>query len=209
MAVLGYITITFLAGLLLAFGVRYSATLPGWLRLSGALAIVLSFILELWFRPSLLALSNVNVLLVALVIGAVISLPLQTVSATNAFAITAAVVDVVSFSGGLTARLIATASWENDSLLQYLVIAWPVQDSVVAILGLGDLAVLTALYLALRRLGFRDLLAMVLPLSGLSIGILVGSTTGGVFGIPFMAASVVLGTWCIGRRGRSGSPSPK
>jgi hypothetical protein len=68
---------------------------------------------------------------------------------------------------------------------------------LTAVIGIGDLAILTALYLALESLGYRAWQALFLPLAGLLIGILIGTLIGGVFGIPFMAGSLLVGMWLM------------
>jgi len=57
-----------------------------------------------------------------------------------------------------------------------------------AVLGVGDLALLTAAYLGFRRATKAEWAPAFCLLAGLSAAYLVGYTRGGAAGIPFLAA---------------------
>ena len=71
-----------------------------------SLPMMLGYAAILVWKPDSIILINIGVVLAAVAIGNLIGHPLQTMGSLITFAVTASLVDILSFSGGLTAALI-------------------------------------------------------------------------------------------------------
>jgi len=80
----------------------------------------------------------------------------------------------------------------SSDLLRYLVISMPVDESVQPIVGIGDFFIISAICFALARLGYNQSQLLLAPLSGLLLAIVVGLLVGGIFAIPFIAATTIV-----------------
>ena len=109
-----------------------------------------------------------------------------------AFCITAGLVDFFSFTGGLTARIIADYKQGHNLWLQYLSITARLSGQIVPIIGIGDLIILGSVYFALSQLEYNGWLSFLFPLGGLLIALGVGLLKGGVYAIPFIACATIL-----------------
>lgn len=134
---------------------------------------------------------NLAVLLLGTAIGSLLSSTIASKAALWAFLISASLIDLLSFSGGLTRRILEAAENGNSAILSFLTISLSVEGSTRYVLGIGDLAIFGAVYLALRNLGQGRAIAFVAPLLGLSAAIVWGSFAGGVSAIPFIAVTTL------------------
>ena len=116
----------------------------------------------------------------ALGAGVAIGRSLRSTGALVVLAVTASIVDVISFSSGPTRWLLEADSGAGASVLRFLTISVPREGVVVPAVGVGDLLLLAAFFVALRALNRGRLVALA-----------VGLWRGGAFGIPFMAAGAV------------------
>lgn len=158
------------------------AALVGWLALHTA---------ALATGTGGLVVSNVLVLGSGAVGAALLARAMPTPGALAALAVTASVVDVVSFSTGPTRWLLDSGSAEVSTALRYLAVSIPWSGRTVPVVGVGDLLIFGALFLALRELGHRGWAAGAVLSVGLLLALAVGLVRGGAFGIPFMAAGAV------------------
>jgi hypothetical protein len=104
------------------------------------------------------------------------------------FLFTAAFVDLLSFSAGLTNHLMDAYRNGGSTLLRFLAVFAEIGAQEYAVIGVSDIAVVSAAYLGLFSAtgsGFAPALTLLL---GLLAAFLVGTATGGVPGIPFLAA---------------------
>ena len=190
-SVLIYVTVILVAGCLFA-GTKLTRRLPRiwlWSMLSLALivyAVLLLTQVEAWL------ISDIAVLLVAILGAAAIGTTLSTSSALIVFCIAAGLVDFFSFSGGLTAKIIADYETGQNLLLQYLSISVPLPGRITPLIGIGDLIILGSVYYALQGLGHNGWRAYLVPLGGLLIALGVGLRIGGVYAIPFIGAATII-----------------
>ena len=136
---------------------------------------------------------NLAVLLLGAAIGSPLSRAVGSKAALWAFLISASVIDLLSFSGGLTRQIIEAAERGNPAILSFLTISLSIEGGTRYILGIGDLAIFGAVYLALRTLGRSPAVAISWPLLGLSAAIIWGSFVGGISAIPFIAVVTLAG----------------
>jgi hypothetical protein len=101
-------------------------------------------------------------------------------------------VDVFSFSGGLTAKIIADYQQGRNLLLQYLSLVAPLPDRITPIVGIGDLIILGSIYYAFPKIGLHGAGAFLFPLGGLLIALGVGLLIGGIYALPFIGGATIL-----------------
>jgi hypothetical protein len=172
------------------YAVRQAPLRPS---LTFAAGLFLAFLVSLALPPAPAFLSNALVLAGAVGLGVFISFFLTSKGAIAAFCVAAGVVDYFSFSGGLTAKLIATAKAGNVQQLKHLVIYLPQAGGrLTALVGVGDLVILGSLYAGLMENRYPPGAALFVPTAGLVFAILTGLIVGGVYGVPFIAAAVLL-----------------
>lgn len=136
------------------------------------------------------AVRSAAVLLLGALVGWLIGRPMPNLETLAVTLLVAAGIDVWSFSGGATRSLLSSGS----PVLPYLLLGVPWQGGVRAVVGVGDLAFLAASFHLLPPPGRPALLA-ALPVLGLELALAVGLRTGGVPGIPFLAAAVIAAWW--------------
>lgn len=138
-----------------------------------------------------------SILAAAVTVGGVLLLErgLQTPASVAAFLVVAAVVDVISISGGLSRVLIDRYVDGTSDLLLYLTLVVPIGGRTVPIVGIGDLLVGGAAATALLRLGLRPLPIMGAISSGLLVALAYGLWRGGAPALPFLAVAVLLLVW--------------
>ena len=142
-------------------------------------------------RPANLLITNVLVLLVALLVGSFLGKLFVNSSALVSFCITAAIVDIISSQVGITAKLSHAFQTGSSPLLQYLSLSFSIHKSLHPIVGISDLVVITAIYFALRRAGQVGWLAFAAPAAGLLLALAVGLLVGGIAALPFIATTTV------------------
>lgn len=161
--------------------------------LTFAAGLFIVFLISMALPPAPAFLSNALVLACAVGLGVFLSYFLTAKGAIATFCIAAGVVDYLSFSGGLTSKIIAVAKAGNVDLLKHLVIYLPQPGGrLTALVGIGDLVVLGSLYAGLMENRHPEAAAFFVPTMGLVFAILTGLTIGGVYGIPFISAAVLL-----------------
>lgn len=146
----------------------------------------------LWTQVAAWPISDMAVMLVALLAASAIGMSLTSSSALIAFCIAAGIADFFSFSGGLTAKIIADYEQGHGLLLQYLSLAAPLPDRVIPIIGIGDLIILGSVYYALPQIGHHDWPTFLFPLGGLLIALGVGLLTGGIYALPFIGGATIV-----------------
>jgi len=120
---------------------------------------------------------------------------LQTPASVAVFLAVAAVVDLLSFSGGFTHILIQRYSVGSGNLLLYLCLVMPVHGRIIPIVGIGDLFVGGAAAAALLRLGLRPAAVMGTMAAGLLSALASGLWRGGAPALPFIAVAVFFLVW--------------
>lgn len=161
--------------------------------LTGAFAIFFATVIV--SRPGTLILSNAAVLGLSVGLSLVLGRTLKSFGALVAFAIVISVVDIVSFGGGLTKRIITDFEAGTSDLLRYLAIAIRLEGGLQPLVGIGDLCIMGALFIGLTRLHGRPVRAGAVLLAGLSAAVSVGILVGGAPGLPFLAAVAVFDGW--------------
>lgn len=157
-----------------------------------AAGLFLAYLASLVFPPAPAFVSNALILAGAVGLGYFLSHFLASKANLIAFCVAAGAVDYLSFSGGLTAKIISLARSGEPDLFKHLVIYWPRGGAMTALIGLGDLVVLGSIFSALLEMKRPGWLAFAVPVVGLALALLTGLQIGGVWGIPFIAAATVL-----------------
>ena len=194
------------AAIVLFLGSRYTSALRAPVLLTSTAFVVVAYGAVLALRPPGLLISNGAVLVVALLLGSSLGTLFNGHVGLISFLVAAAVADVCSYLGGVTAAL-SHAFQHGSNLLPYLCLSFPVHGRLRPVVGIGDLVVITAVYLALRRLGHNGLLAFTGPFAGLALALAIGLLIGGVFAIPFIAATSSAYLWFVRARPPSSAPS--
>jgi hypothetical protein len=179
------------AGLLYAGG-RLMRLIPRHRRWGAMALTLIVYAGLLWTQVAAWPITDLVVMLVSILAASLIGITLSSSSALIAFCITAGIVDFLSFSGGLTAKIIADYEQGHNVLLQYLSISVPISDQLTPIMGIGDLVILGSVYYALLRLGHNDSLAFIFPLTGLLIALTIGLMAGGVYALPFIGGATIV-----------------
>jgi hypothetical protein len=154
--------------------------------------VAVTYALVVVWEPRSWLITDVSVLITALVVGITIGATLRSGPAVIAFCVAAAFVDVVSFSGGLTRNIVESYRAGENRMLLYLSISFPVGGSVRAIVGSGDLAVLAALFSGFGRLGYGGWWSFAVPVLGLLLALGVGLAIGGAPALPFIGGATVV-----------------
>jgi len=197
-----------LALVLLASAVFGMVGAQGLRRLNPAISRAVSwgvsivYILLLFWRPDAPWLSNASVLAAGCSIGFLFGGLLNSSAGVLAFLTTAAVVDLYSFSGGLTARILEAYHAGGSTLLTYLAVFVELGGRELAVIGVSDIAILVAAYLGLSRstgLAWEPGLWLLL---GLLAAFLVGVLHGGAPGLPFLAGAAWIFALLPGRRAK-------
>jgi hypothetical protein len=172
--------------------VRFMNRFSTKMQLGLTVPIVLGHIVVLIWKPHLILLSNFAVLLAAASLGNLIGIILKTESSLITFMITASLVDILSFSGGLTRRIISDYVQNKNMLLQFLCFSLPVKGRIIPVVGIGDLVIMAAVFRALLTFQVPDWQNFLVPVTGLIAALFVGLAVGGVYALPFICAAVVL-----------------
>ena len=143
-------------------------------------------------RPSDWAVIDLAVLVGA--IGGVLLIEggLRTPGAVAVFLCVAAVVDVVSMSGGLSRMLVERYRDGTSDMLLYLTLVAPIRGRAIPIVGIGDLLVGGTAAAALLRLGLRPVTVIGTISIGLLSALAYGLWRGGAPALPFIAVAVLL-----------------
>ena len=158
-------------------------------KLTAALALILLVVTgaaTLLIRDSLLA-TDLLVGSVALCLGMLVGQWIRSRTALAIFVVTAAVGDLTSFFAGPTRSLIGGSA----RALRYLAICMTLGNHVYAVVGIGDLVLLTACSIAIRNCRYPEWAAFALPLSGILGALLLALSVGPLPALPFLAAAVL------------------
>jgi|ERR1017187_2663992 hypothetical protein len=158
-------------------------------------ALLLTYAATLMLQPSPWPVIDLAVLAGA--VGGVLLIEggLQTPGAVAVFLGVAAVVDLLSFSGGFTHILIQRYVAGSGNLLLYLCLVMPVHGRAIPIVGIGDLFVGGAAATALLRLGLRPAVVMGTIAIGLLSALAYGLWRGGAPALPFIAVAAFFLVW--------------
>lgn len=172
--------------------IRHSV--PSWRRLVAGFLLA-AYVLVLILQPSSWPLINLAVLMGA--VGGVLLLEpgLRTPAAVATFLGVAALVDILSMSGGLSRLLIDRYRNGTSDMLLYLTLVTPIRGRTIPIVGIGDLLVGGAAAVALLRLGLRPVAVMGAVAIGLLSALAYGLWRGGAPALPFIAVPVFLLVW--------------
>jgi hypothetical protein len=160
-------------------------------RVAAASLVICALALAI-FRTNMVV-TNCCVLVAALVAGTLLARQIGSVGALTAMLIVAAIVDVISTYAGPSRWLINQAQHARGvTVLQFLAVSLRLQGRLVAVIGGADLMFFTACVSALRRLGWPETPALVVPLVALLTALGVGLFAGFTPALPFLAAAVLL-----------------
>jgi hypothetical protein len=161
-------------------------------------ALLLTYGAAVFLRPSPWPVIDLAVLAGA--VGGVLLIEggLRTPASVAVFLAVAAVVDLLSFSGGFTRILIQRHAAGSGNLLLYLCLVMPVHGHAIPIVGIGDLFVGGAAATALLRLGLRPAAVMGMIAVGLLSALAYGLWRGGAPALPFIAVAVFFLVWRTG-----------
>jgi len=178
-----------------AWASRLSGAISPWRRRLLACAVLLTYAAALMLRPP--AWPVINLAVLAGAVGGVLLIQggLPTPGSVAVFLCVAAVVDLLSFSGGFTHILIERYRGGSGNLLLYLCLVMPVHGHTIPIVGIGDLLVGGVAATALLRLGLRPALVIGAVAVGLLSALAYGLWRGGAPAIPFIAIAVVFLVW--------------
>jgi hypothetical protein len=164
-------------------------------RTAAAIVCTAAYAVILWTRPESLVWGNVAVLAVAIALAPLLGRSLGSFGAIVAFAITVSIVDLLSFGGGLTRRIIQNYQAGTDDLLRFLAVTVPIGGRPRPLAGVVDLMIMGSLFLGLVRIHGNRPRAAVFLLAALAVAVIVGMTIGGVAGLPFLAAAAAGDAW--------------
>jgi len=168
--------------------VRGLLKVPRGVSLATALAISLGYALLILSRPDPHWVSNLSVLVAGSCLGFLLGQLLGSSASVLTFLLTAAVVDFFSFSNGLTNHLLDAYRTGRSPVLQFLAVIVELGGQEYAVVGVSDIALVSAAYLGLLKATESDFAPAAFLLSGLLAAFLAGVATRGVPGIPFIAA---------------------
>jgi len=154
-------------------------------------SVLLAYALLLFWQPDRVWLSNASVVMVGGCLGFLLSRLLSSSASVIAFLLTATVVDLLSFSGGFTNEILQAYRSGESELLRFLVVLVNSEGGTRAVIGVGDLVILTASYVGFQRATGSEVEPAVWLLGGLSAALVLGLLVGGLPGIPFVAAGAL------------------
>lgn len=156
------------------------------------IAVISIYILMIIFQIPYWFISDSLVLLISTLAGFAIGNSISTAPSLIAFCITAGIVDFVSFTGGLSAKIIEGYEKGQNLLLQYLCISIPINSTIVPLLGIGDLFVLGIIFRSLYKIGFESIFVSLIPILGLMIALLLGLIFHGIYALPMVGGITIL-----------------
>lgn len=174
------------------------------LSIPAVLVVAAAYTLALLWQPASPWVSNALVLLAGGCAGFILGLLLGSAASVLAFLTTAAVVDLVSFSNGLTSQIVEAYRSGGSAALRFLAVLATADGREYAVVGLGDIAILAAAYVGFSRAARSDREPAIWLLAGLLAAFVAGAWLGGAPGIPFIAAAGWGYTLLHARRGESG-----
>jgi hypothetical protein len=174
------------------FGVRALKKIPLKKIYIALAAAVLIYCLMISFQVSNWVIGNCLIIAISILAGFAIGNSISTVSSLIVFCITAGIVDFVSFTGGLSARIIEEYSKGHNLILQNLCISIPFHGKIVPLLGIGDLFVLGIILRSLNKIGFESWFVPLIPIAGLLIALLIGLMFHGIYALPIIGGVTII-----------------
>lgn len=162
----------------------------------------MGYVLILLRQPDVPWVSNLSVLLAGSCLGFLFGHLLGSSASVIAFLTTAAVVDLLSFSDGLTNQIVEGYRTGSSTILPFLAVFVEISGREYAVVGVSDIAILSAAYLGLQKATESEWEPAVWLLLGLLSAFLVGITFSGAPGIPFLAAGGCIFVFLHSRRQR-------
>lgn len=159
--------------------------------------LLVAYIAVIVIRRSSWPVSDLAVLLGATGGAVLIGTSLRSSQSVVAFLVTAAVIDILSLSSGLSRTIVDRWQAGTSDLLLYLTLVVPIKGRLVPMVGVGDLLVGGAAAMALIRTGFKPIAVNGALAIGLIAALAYGLWRGGAPGLPFMAVTISLLVWRI------------
>jgi hypothetical protein len=183
---------TLVACVLVFVGTALTSKLGRGPLVSGTVLISLIFAAICITRPGSWIVSTGVVLVTAIFAGTAIGRTVKSEPAIIAMCVAAAVVDVVSFSVGLTHKMLTSYMSGESQLLVYLCFSVPIGSVIAPLVGIGDLVILGALFCGLRNLRYSVTESFVVPVTGLLVALVIGLLVNSIYALPFVAGSVLI-----------------
>jgi hypothetical protein len=158
-----------------------------------ALAVaVLMYCTMITFQVSNWFISDSLIIIISILAGFTIGNSISAISSLIVFCLTAGIVDFVSYTGGLSARIIEGYSKGHNLILQNLCISIPLDGKIVPLLGFGDLFVLGIIFQSLNKIGFESWVVSLVPIAGLLIALWLGLLLHGIYALPIVGGATIL-----------------
>jgi hypothetical protein len=123
----------------------------------------------------------------ALFLGILIGRAILSRVALGALVSAAAAADLTSFFAGPTRTLLTG----HARVLRYLAICIAIRGHVYAVIGIGDLVLVTACCVAMRRCQYSDWAAFLIPMSGILGALALALAVGPLPALPLLALVVL------------------
>jgi hypothetical protein len=181
-----------ISAIMVQSGVRVSEKIQQKLIYIALAAAVLILCIMISFQVSNWLISDCLIIIISVLAGFTIGNSISKTSSLIVFCITAGIVDFVSFTGGLSSKIIEDYSKGHNLILQNLCISIPVDGKIVPLLGIGDLFVLGIILRSLNKIGFVSWFVSLIPISGLLIALLLGLKFHGIYALPIIGGMTIL-----------------
>ena len=158
------------------------------------------YVLILLWRPDVPWVPNLSVLIAGSCLGFLFGHLLGSSASVLAFLFTAAIVDYLSFSDGLTNQILEAYRAGNSTILSFLAVFVEIGGREYAVIGVSDIAILAAAFVGFRRATSLSWEPAVWLLLGLASAFAVGVLFNGAPGIPFLAVAGMIFVFRNGRR---------
>lgn len=183
----GFVSVAWIARLILWMAPFKARLLAGILLLIYASLIFL--------RPASWLIIDIAVLVGAIGAAVILGGSLRSAGAVLTMLVTAAVVDILSVSGGLSRIIIDQYQEGTSDLILYLVLVLPIDSRLLPIVGISDLLLGGSAASALIRLGFKPIPVFGMIALGFLGALAYGIWQGGAPALPFIAAASFLLLW--------------
>ena len=154
-------------------------------------AAVLIYCIMISLQVSNWLISDCLIIIISILAGFVIGNSISAISTLIVFCTTAGIVDFISFTGGLSAKIIEDYSKGHNLILQNLCISIPIDGKIVPLLGIGDLFVLGIILRSFYKIGFENWLVSLIPIAGLLIALILGLIVHGIYALPIMGGVTI------------------
>lgn len=192
----------FIAGACVAeyLGLRLLSFLPDSLQKRIAVGSLVICIPALAIFHTNMVATDCLVLLIGLMAGVLLGRVAGSVATLSSMLIVASIADLISTHAGPTKWLVDESQRTHLPLLQLLALSLRLNGAFIPVIGVGDLMFFTACASAVRRFGWGEMPALLIPLAGilcaLALALLARITAPA---IPFLAAAVLIYSLMRGR----------